>query len=367
MNSRGFLPLTTTGIVLLVLSFILVSHLAWENHERKMLNTELRELEELNWKLSLVHALLRERLRWVAEQSLLEASQNANSHHPNVEDFAGALASEYFMEELREMANSLRDNHIIIRPPSVPPLVTFTRVSDFVLAQVYFPSGLPVEIRSCDNLMSSRSTVQRVEAPIKVRFFLLENLMDRFVKEHRAEISSILEKAFYSEMWSEALILGTVRLDRRIDEMLFRLAWCKTEDKIFGSAGSSFDILGESWYEVFPPKPERSPFVSVYHRLEVESIKYEREDPAGMAGSQTATPVYIPFLHTILWWGQVNISIELKGGVEEIFDYPHQIILQETLCGPVHSCLHYRWALSEENFNVRVIILSSKPFSFSEA
>lgn len=569
MNIRGFLPLTTTGVVLLILSSSIAAHLLWKNHEKKMQEIMKLEVDELDWRVSFVCASVKETLRWAAERALLEASQRAEQYHPNVEEAAGGLASIYFMEYLQRVIGSLQDIRTRVNFPALFPVVGFSNAGDFVVARAYFPSGLLIEIRNPEGTIVASKKIWRIEAPIKVRFFLLENLMDNFIKNHRVKVAETLEKALYLKAWGEAWTDGIVYLDRSSDEMLFRFAWCTAEEETFGSAdwldASGFEfpigiklassevrklkelkslfaqiyeivsssrqkldgavggnvnlkiveenlenaikllqniqnheksegiinkvvqgmcrrpengipsvveqleigisklideiktaqqmleldeaektenilrkilsstkpreicidheIAGEKiqgifkiyfdensppsivavlellsgilselakisppelgfelhyiqpdipdtnreiLYRMFPPKPKRHPFVSVYHNLKIKSVEYHREDLLGAAGGRTATPVYLPFLDTVVWWGQWSVLIKVDEGVEEIFDYPHQNLLQKTSLGYIHSSLSYRWSFEEERFSVRVVVISPEPFYFSE-
>ncbi|MEM2250651.1 MAG: hypothetical protein QW626_00900 [Candidatus Hadarchaeales archaeon] len=571
VSVRGFLPLTATGVILLILSSNLAAYLLWRNHERKMQTMMQKEFDDLDWRISFLCSSMKDILRWSAERALIEASQRAEQYHPNVEEVAGIIASGYFAQHLQAVIDSFQNSGEKINLFISTPVVRFSSTGDFIIARAYFPLGLLVEIKNPEGTIIASKKIWKIETPIKVRFFLLENLMDNFIREHQAKVIETLEKMLYFRAWSEALINGIVHLDRSSDEVLFRYAWCKAEEEIFRSADwldiseldfftekielisseinslrelkSAFlqiyeilysshqkvektidgelnllelvekdlenaikllqnvlshkepgkissriiqgmckrpendapsiaeqleigiskiiaeiktaqrmlnqretkeaenilqslfstvkpkeiriehEIAGEkirgifkiyfdensppsimavlellsgilsdlakisspepefefhisqldipemsreTLYKTFPPRSECSPFVSVYHDLKIKSVEYFREDLSGVIGNRTATPIYLPFLDVVIWWGQWSVVIKIGDGVEEIFDYPNQNLLQKTLLGYIHSCLSYRWSFKEENFIIRVVVISPEPFYFSE-
>ena len=566
MRDGGFIPVSTAGVFLLALATCLAAHLAWSNHERRMLDLMTEEMEKLSWEVALTRAKIEESLRWVGGQALLWISAQAELHHPDVEESAGAVASVRLLEELRKLGSET----VRVGAPLLPPIVQFERCGEFTVVRARFPSGLDILARSANNSIEIRETVWNVEATLRVRFFLLKNLMDNFVRGMKNRVFEIYRDVLYLKAWTEAWGTGTVRLDRETDEILFGLSWCLFEREIFGSS-DWFGIIGDKlpadlsripgreigefrrnfaemlervssarrslefadgtpvsleflrkaaedlteaedllyatlrggelggvgakiisnlcssrWegvpsraeqlivglsgirsgiltvermveegdaenakemirgllreieprkvrveiptdgarltetvevyaengvppslpalqrllegivsdlerlsppslripsvleseavtapaprefvYRAFPPRPDGFPFVSVYHVLEIEDISYSREDPAGLLGNSLATPVYLPFIETVIWWGMWSVRVELNRAVEEIFDYPNQILLQETPFGYLHSSLFYRWSLGKETFDVRVTVFSLEPFLFS--
>jgi len=65
-----------------------------------------------------------------------------------------------------------------------------------------------------------------------------------------------------------------------------------------------FAIDRENFYELLPPAPiNPSPGLSVFHKFDVRSLTYVREDLAGRLGSPTATPIPLWFIGVTLWWG----------------------------------------------------------------
>jgi len=65
-----------------------------------------------------------------------------------------------------------------------------------------------------------------------------------------------------------------------------------------------FAITRENFYELLPPAPiNPSPGLSVFHKFDVRSLTYVREDLAGRLGSPTATPIPLWFIGVTLWWG----------------------------------------------------------------
>ncbi len=71
------------------------------------------------------------------------------------------------------------------------------------------------------------------------------------------------------------------------------------------------------------------------------------------------------------WWAQWDITLEHEDGIiEEIFDFDnptlpltHEAMGEEFIA---HKPLAYRHEVSNNMFNVRLVIISLKPFSISD-
>lgn len=130
-------------------------------------------------------------------------------------------------------------------------------------------------------------------------------------------------------------------------------------------APPEFTISREEFYELLSPQPiDSSPGLSVFHDFKVKNITYKREDPAGWLDSPAATPIPLWFIGVTLWWGQWVATLELEpGSVEEVLDYDNPTIPHAFGVNYVHKPLAYRWEMPEEQFSIRVIVVSLRPFS----
>jgi hypothetical protein len=125
-------------------------------------------------------------------------------------------------------------------------------------------------------------------------------------------------------------------------------------------------VSRETLYKLAPPVVSPAG-IGVFHELRVSGVSYFREDPAGVLGLSTATPVPLPYLNICLWWGQWKTRIEIEGGVEEVFDVQNPVLLQETELGYLHMPLSRRLTLANESFELTTAVVSLKPFSITEA
>ncbi|MEM3401706.1 MAG: hypothetical protein QXH08_00550, partial [Candidatus Hadarchaeales archaeon] len=129
---------------------------------------------------------------------------------------------------------------------------------------------------------------------------------------------------------------------------------------------TSWNDLGlsrENIYLVSPPPPIKDePELSVFHQLNLGDVKFSRQDLAGMLGAKSATPIYLPVINLVLWWGQWEVRIKMEGGVERIFDFQNQALLQPSILGHSHAPLSYRWVLGEKEFRTTVVIMSPRYF-----
>jgi hypothetical protein len=120
----------------------------------------------------------------------------------------------------------------------------------------------------------------------------------------------------------------------------------------------------EELYRIFPPPPlSLDPGISVFHEIEIKEITHTRHDLAGLCGVGGATPIPLPFLNIVLYWGQWETKIELGETVVEIFDFENPTILQPSELGYVHAPLAYRWELPGKTFTIEVVVISLRFFT----
>lgn len=131
-------------------------------------------------------------------------------------------------------------------------------------------------------------------------------------------------------------------------------------------------LTREETYELSPPEPLRwNPGLSVYHEVDIEDVSFDREDPAGWVGGDSAppTPIYLWFINVTLYWAQWNVVVNLEEPlVEEIFDYRNQVIPRPIVEGSinyVHKALPNRQEFRRSEFSFRLIVLSLRPFGIS--
>ncbi len=120
--------------------------------------------------------------------------------------------------------------------------------------------------------------------------------------------------------------------------------------------------------DLFPPPPVReNPGLSVLRELQVREVRFRREDPSGLLGLPSATPLILPFLGVRVWWAQWKTEVTLeREPVEEILDYLYPTLLLPGL--PSRVPLAYRFEIPRKKFETRVVVFSPRPFSvFSRA
>jgi hypothetical protein len=126
----------------------------------------------------------------------------------------------------------------------------------------------------------------------------------------------------------------------------------------------SIDFDRVDSYRIFPPPPLNSdPGISVFREIEIKEIAHTRHDLAGLCGVGGATPIPLPFLNIVLYWGQWETKIKLDEAVVEIFDFENPTILQPLEPGYVHAPLAYRWELPDKTFTIEVVVISPKYFT----
>ncbi|MEM2875017.1 MAG: hypothetical protein QW567_03245 [Candidatus Hadarchaeales archaeon] len=119
----------------------------------------------------------------------------------------------------------------------------------------------------------------------------------------------------------------------------------------------------EELFCIFPQRPLRDePGVSVFHNMRIKEVGYRREDPAGLIGAEMATPVPLWFIGVTVWWGQWEVVLKLDCCEESICDFRNKVIPALTGLGGAHVPLRYGWRFGENEFRIRVIVASLRPF-----
>lgn len=127
----------------------------------------------------------------------------------------------------------------------------------------------------------------------------------------------------------------------------------------------------ENLYRISPPKPIRlEPGLSVYHDINIKSIKHIREDPLGLIKkSAPPTPIYLWFIDTTIYWAQFKLELRIDTPlIEEIFDYKNQVIprpISKKSLSLVHKPLPYKQKIERKKFEFRLVALSLRPFQIS--
>ncbi len=127
----------------------------------------------------------------------------------------------------------------------------------------------------------------------------------------------------------------------------------------------------EKNYEISPPQPlKTNPNISVYHEIDIDKVNFQRLDPLGLLyESAPPTPIYLWFIDTIISWGMWDVEIEIEEPlVEEIFDYPNQMIprpITKNSNQYIHKALPYKKEFRKTDFEFKLLVLSLRKFSIS--
>ena len=135
-----------------------------------------------------------------------------------------------------------------------------------------------------------------------------------------------------------------------------------------GAAEEFGRLVGPSgpYPEVLPPPVRGKLGLSVLRELKVREVRFRREDPSGLLGLSSATPLFLPYLGVRVWWAQWKTELLLeREPVEEISDFSHPTLLLPGLSSRLP--LSYRFTIPRLRFETRVVVFSPWPFSVLEA
>jgi len=116
--------------------------------------------------------------------------------------------------------------------------------------------------------------------------------------------------------------------------------------------------------EILLPPVRGEPGLSVLRELRVREVRFGREDPSGLLGLPSATPLLLPYLGVRVWWAEWRTEVVLeREPVEEISDFNYPTLLLPGY--PSRLPLSYRFTLPRLRFETRVVVFSPWPFSVS--
>lgn len=170
---------------------------------------------------------------------------------------------------------------------------------------------------------------------------LVGGLSDSFLPKLRSSLSRV-----YSENGGDALSSLRLLLQGAAEEF----------GRLMGPSGP--------YPELLPPLVGKEPGLSVLRELKVREVRFRREDPLGLLGSSSATPLFLPYLGVRVWWAEWKTEVVLeREPVEQVSDFNYPTLL---LPGqPSRLPLSYRFTLPRLRFETRVVVFSPWPFYVS--
>jgi hypothetical protein len=232
IGCRGSVPLSVIGVLLVMIAALWSSAFSSQQHYRALVDASFRALLDQEWLAQNFKARVRSLLRLAVENALVRCDEGGFFSEHSVE----LLSSARFWSGVREWARKgFHSEFLEISIPSRYPLMDIRPLPDGrVLAVLPATENFYVTLRSPDSSVRLSVPLGGLSVLVAPRPFLLDNLMKQFMDE----LSNGLDewwKLEYVRMWAEAWTLGRVTLDRRIDQLLFEIAWALEEQRIFGT------------------------------------------------------------------------------------------------------------------------------------
>jgi len=274
MKERGFMPMSTAGVLVVLLFLAVVGHAASLQHQQSMSTagdisaSEVRILygeTETN-----VEALLRDSVY----RGLWEVSKRADQY-PNADSrkqAVEALASEYFTERLNEFfANyPTHDARVELCQSDNCVNVALQRAENgYVLATTELPNTV-ARLCSRDGKLSVKVPLDETQTFVDSRYFLLQERMDDFLQE-RGNIGTLWKGMEYAWAWGEAWLRGDVNLSEGRTKGFFQIAWAMHELNSFGS--SDYLAAAQSLAGMENPATEEPLVVTPIHTADVERLE----------------------------------------------------------------------------------------------
>ncbi|WP_342819167.1 hypothetical protein [Candidatus Hadarchaeum sp.] len=387
MNEKGFVPFSAAGAIIVIVIIAVVAQAEFFRHQESLGIAYDSSLSFLVTTAAEIHGNLQLIAKRAVYQALWEVSKVASDYPENRLQEIEIRATKYFHTLISEIKFSEHDARIelIVPEEAERSLVKISEAAGgFVHATVSLPKEARIKITTWDSNAKISIPFDNVDLLVDSRYFLLARKMDEFVKK-KGNLIGLWTTLEYSKVLTDLILSKKVVLDRSKTKTAFEAAWAIQELETFGSTdywatvfteiltgidssagrGDNFGILcRENIYELLPPAPLKEiPGISVYRDLRSKDIIFQRQDPAGLMGLPTATPIPLGTSGATVWWGQWEITLETEEEpIEEIFDfdYPTIPVIYGSFCA--HLPLAYRWVFSEKKFTTVITIVSPEPF-----
>lgn len=390
MKEKGFVPFSAAGAIMLVLVLVMIAQIEFVQHHKSLNTISDSSLSFLFTAAAEVHSSLQLITKHAVYQALWGVGKRASDYPENRLQEINLRATRLLLNAISELEFSTHDPRIeLIFPEEAGG--SLVKISEgeggFVRATVSLPEGSRIKISSWDGRATISIPFENVDVLVDSRYFLLERKMEEFTK-NKGNIIALWTALEYSWVLADLILSDKIGLDSSKTKEAFEAAWAIQELETFGSTdywatistniqvgdGSlkieyfdKFVTSRENLYELMPPAPlKKVPGISVFRNLNVKDVVYRRQDPAGLLGLPTATPIPLGTSGATLWWGQWEIIIETEDEpVEEIFDFDNPTIphIYGGFCA--HLPLTYRWQFSEKKFTTVISIVSPQPFLIS--
>lgn len=387
MKDGGFVPFSAAGAIIVVVIIAVVAQTELFQHQESLAIASDSSLSFLFTTAAEIHSDLQLIAKHAVYQALWEVGKLASDYPENRLQEIELRATEHFQTLISELEFSKHDARIelVVFEEAEHPLIKISEAAGgFVHATVSLPEEARIKITAWDSSAEISIPFENVDVLVDSRYFLLARKMGEFVNKKR-NIIGLWTALEYSKVLTDLILSKKVALDRSKTKTAFEAAWAIQELETFGSTdywataatgirigvdssvgqNDKFGIFcRENIYELLPPAPLKEvPGISVYRDLKIKDIIYQRQDPAGLLGLPTATPIPLGTSGATVWWGQWEITVETEvEPVEEIFDFDHPTIPLIYGGFYTHLPLAYRWKFSEKKFTTIISIVSPEPF-----
>ncbi|KXA93824.1 hypothetical protein AKJ36_03670, partial [candidate division MSBL1 archaeon SCGC-AAA259I07] len=188
MKKQGFLPFTTIGLILLLLSASLAVYFQWDDHQNTMNLVDKSSASTISTKVSGKRNDLKRQTREVLYNALWRVGKNAEDYsgsenrEKHVENIASRLLGDRLssLEEKQKVRSFITRTNLNIKPPKFE---IERGENGYVIADIYLPKGSSISESLPDNSVSIILPCENLRTWSDVRFFLLQDRMNEFGRE----------------------------------------------------------------------------------------------------------------------------------------------------------------------------------------
>ncbi|KXA90568.1 hypothetical protein AKJ62_00395 [candidate division MSBL1 archaeon SCGC-AAA259D14] len=239
MKKQGFLPFTTIGLILLLLSASLAVYFQWDDHQNTMNLVDKSSASTISTKVSGKRNDLKRQTREVLYNALWRVGKNAEDYsgsenrEKHVENIASRLLGDRLssLEEKQKVRSFITRTNLNIKPPKFE---IERGENGYVIADIYLPKGSSISESLPDNSVSIILPCENLRTWSDVRFFLLQDRMNEFGRELN-KIERRWKYAEYVSAYAQIWGKNEINLNKDRSRALFQLSLSSHEIQKFGS------------------------------------------------------------------------------------------------------------------------------------
>ncbi len=238
MKENGFIPLTTIGLIILIISGTFIGYLRWNDHRQEMDYIHNSNESSLMCKISNKKQNLKQNFNQILYDALWKVGKQAYAYeNGGIENSVEKIANLKLKKRLSTLILNESKGKIgpkISLKSNQGKLKIEESEHGYSSGEVLLPLGSSISGKLIDNSFSVSLPIEKIKFSNDTRFYLLKDKMGQF-KDEFGEVGKMWKYAEYAIAYSEIWLNNKLSLNKEKSKTLFQLALASKELEKFGS------------------------------------------------------------------------------------------------------------------------------------